>query len=396
MPFDNPSPLSPRESIAPRVGARRKPTWSRKNPYRARVVANTVLSGPGSAKEVRHVALSLGDSGIEYQPGDSIGIWPVNDADLVDRIIRRLGVPGDTVITGRRGSRTLHDALTHGFEICSASEHLLRHVAARTGDGELNRVVSDDRAARDAWLRGRDVLDVLEIDPTMVITPDELLAELTPLRHRQYSISSSPLVHGPTVHLTMTTVRHRRPDRRRGGACSAFIADRRPAGTEVDIFLSANKAFRLPPDDTKAIMIGPGTGIAPFRAFLHERAARGATGGNWLFSGDRHREHDHIYADELERFVTDGALDRLDLAFSRDQPHKVYVQDRMRERGAELYAWLSEGAHIYVCGDATRMAGDVDAAMRDIIARHADLSSEAAGEVVEQLRRSKRYVRDVY
>ena len=399
MPLDSSSPPVLRESSSRHVPTRVRSKWSRKNPYRATVVANTVLSGPGSDKEVRHIVLSLGDSGIEYQPGDGINVWPVNDPDVVARIIDRLGVAPDTPVADRRTTRALCEALTHGYEVCTAPEDLLRLIACRTGNPELNSLVADDvvaRDARDTWLAGKDVLDLLEVDRSVVIAPEELIAQLRPLVHRQYSISSSPLVHGSTVHLTMATVRHDGADRRRGGTCSTFVADRRPAGTEVDVFVSANRAFRLPPDDIKAIMIGPGTGIAPFRAFLHERAARRASGGNWLFFGDRHREHDHIYADEIEGFVADGLLSRVDLAFSRDQEHKIYVQDRMREQGAALYAWLSEGAHIYVCGDATRMAPDVDTALLDIIAEHGGLSTTAAHGVVDELRRTKRYVRDVY
>ncbi|AZG44761.1 sulfite reductase subunit alpha [Gordonia insulae] len=391
-------PALPATPAKPSSGARRvRSTWTRKNPYPATVVANTLLSDPRSDKEVRHLEISLGDSGIEYQPGDGISISPVNDADLVGRIIERLGVSPDTLITDRKAERTLRDTLTHHVEISTPSKYLVDYIAQRSQDAELVHLTSTgDREALDAWLWGKDVLDLLDVDPALTVTPEELLAELRPLQHRVYSISSSPVAHAGTVHITMATVRYRSGDRQRGGVCSTFLADRRPEGTQVDMFISANKSFRLPADDTKIIMVGPGTGIAPFRSFLHERAARGARGGNWLFFGDRHRDHDHIYADEIDGFVTDGLLDRLDLAFSRDQEHKIYVQDRMREQGADLFAWLSQGAHVYVCGDATRMAHDVDVALHDIIAEHGGMSAESAQDYVDDLKRAKRYLRDVY
>lgn len=372
--------------------------WGRKNPYRATVLANTVLSGPASDKEVRHVVLSLGDSGITYRPGDGISIAPINDPALVSAIVERLGVDGDTEITERAGTTTLTDALTNRFEIATPSKYLIDYIAQRSQDPELTHLcATGDREALDAWLWGKDVLDLLNVDASLPITPDELLAELRPLRPRVYSISSSPLAHAGTVHITMATVRYRSGDRMRGGVCSTFLADRCAAGTEVDVFVSANNAFRLPDDDaTDVIMIGPGTGIAPFRSFLHERATRGATGRNWLFFGDRHRSSDLSYADELDRLSDDGVLTRLDLAFSRDQAGKVYVQDRMREAGAELLAWLDAGAHLYVCGDAARMARDVDAALHDVVAEHGGRDPAAAQDYVNALKKSKRYVRDVY
>ncbi|GAA3688144.1 sulfite reductase subunit alpha [Gordonia hankookensis] len=394
-PESSPEPATSPDQAS---GARRaKPKWTRKNPYPATIVANSLLSAPESDKEVRHLVISLGDSGIAYQPGDGISISPVNDAQLVERIIERLGVSPDVMITDRRTERTLRDTLTHHVEISTPSKYLVDYIAQRSQDAELTHLTSTgDREALDAWLWGKDVLDLLDVDPALTITPEELLAELRPLQHRVYSISSSPVAHAGTVHITMATVRYRSGERQRGGVCSTYLADRRPEGTQVEVFISANKSFRLPADDTKIIMIGPGTGIAPFRSFLHERAARGARGGNWLFFGDRHRDHDHIYAEEIDGFVTDGLLDRLDLAFSRDQEHKIYVQDRMREQGADLFAWLSDGAHLYVCGDATRMAHDVDTALHDIIAEHGGMSAEAAQDHVDDLKRAKRYLRDVY
>ncbi|WHU45268.1 sulfite reductase subunit alpha [Gordonia sp. L191] len=382
---------------APATTSRTPAKWGRKNPYPATIVANTVLSGPGSGKEVRHLVISLGDSGITYEPGDGISIAPVNDPSLVERVIARLGATGEEQITDRRSTRTLRDALTRQYEIATPSKYLVDYIASRSQDPELLHLVSTgDKEALDAWLWGKDVLDLLEVDPSLTITPEELLAELRPLAHRVYSISSSPRAHQGTVHITMATVRYRSGERERGGVCSTFLADRRNDGDTVDVFITPNKSFRLPADDVATIMIGPGTGIAPFRAFLHERQARGCSGRNWLFFGDQHHATDYLYADEIDQFRADGVLTRVDLAFSRDQDRKVYVQDRMREQGAELFAWLESGAHLYVCGDATRMARDVEHALTEIIAEHGSRSADEAGDYLDQLKKAKRYLRDVY
>lgn len=387
------APASP----ARRTGKAVRSPWNRRNPYPATVVTNELLSGPGSAKEVRHLELDLGDSGINYEPGDGIGIAPANDPELVDLLLNRLGAAGDEIIADRKATYTLREALTSRYEISAPSKYLVRAVADRTGHPELSRLLdAGDPQALDAWLHGLDVLDLLDLDPTFAPTPEELLEELSPLAHREYSISSSPRVHGDTVHITMATVRYTVADRDRGGVCSTHLADRCAPGDTVPVFVSPNKKFRLPADDVAAVMIGPGTGIAPFRAFLHERAATGATGSNWLFFGDQHRAHDHLYAEELDRLVAGGVLDRLDLAFSRDQEHKVYVQDRMREHGAELFAWLEAGAHLYVCGDAATMADDVDAALHEIVAEHGGLDADQAAGYVDGLRSENRYLRDVY
>lgn len=398
-PATQPSVPAAAETVAPAPATRpRTPAkWGRKNPYPATIVANTVLSGPGSDKEVRHLVISLGDSGITYEPGDGISIAPVNDAALVERVISRLGATGDEPITDRKSTRTLRDALTRQYEIATPSKYLVDYIASRSQDPELLHLVSTgDKEALDAWLWGKDVLDLLEVDPSLTITPEELLAELRPLAHRVYSISSSPRAHQGTVHITMATVRYRSGERERGGVCSTFLADRRHDGDTVDVFITPNKSFRLPADDAATIMIGPGTGIAPFRAFLHERQARGCSGRNWLFFGDRHHATDYLYADEIDQFRADGVLTRVDLAFSRDQDRKVYVQDRMREQGAELFAWLESGAHLYVCGDATRMARDVETTLTEIIAEHGSRSADQAGDYLDQLKKDKRYLRDVY
>ena len=373
------------------------PKWGRKNPYPATILANSILSGPTSAKEVRHVVISLGDSGIEYAPGDGISIVPVNDDALVDRLLARIGATGDEMVTDRKSECTLREALTHRYEISTPSKYLVDYVADRTGDAELTHLsATGDPEALEAWLWGKDVLDVLDVDPDLTVTPEELIAELRPLTPRVYSISSSQAAHNGTVHITMAAVRYASGNRERGGVCSTYLADRRPEGEQVQVFITPNKAFRLPDDDAPVIMVGPGTGIAPFRSFLHERAVRRAAGENWLFFGDQHRDSDFLYQAELEQFQSEGLLTRLDLAFSRDQEHKVYVQDRMREHGEQLYRWLERGAHLYVCGDASRMAHDVDVALQEIVAKQGGMDSEKAGLYVEGLKKDKRYLRDVY
>ncbi len=378
-------------ALAPQPGRVRSP-WNRKTPYPSRLVANRVLSGADSAKEIRHVELDLGDSGIAYQAGDALSVVPVNDERLVELLLERLHLAPDTPV----GDATLADRLRRDWEISAPSKELVSVLAARAPRGELGQLVArDERAVLESWLWGKDVADLLAGEPEVRLTAAECESVFRPLQHRAYSISSSPLHSPDRIHLTVAAVRHGGP-RVHHGVCSTFLADRAGDG-EVGIFLQPNGSFRLPDDDdAPVVMIGPGTGIAPFRGFLQERAAKGASGRNWLFFGDQHRSSDFIYADELDGFASSGVLTRLDLAFSRDQAEKVYVQTRMREQGAELYGWLEEGGHVYVCGDASRMAKDVDLALHEIVASGRGLGDEDAAEYIAGLRREKRYVRDVY
>ncbi len=385
------SPAAP----APAAPARPKSRWTRKNPYPATLTTNRVLSGAGSAKEIRHYEFALGESGIEYEAGDALNVVPLNDPALVQALLDRLQLDGSVVPAGF-GS-TLTHLLTYDFEITAPSVDLLEEIEKRTRNEELTYVLRHgDKAALDEWLWGRDILDVLLLEPAPELSAEEFLSLLRPLQHRAYSISSSPNACDGSVHLTVASVRYGDDDRERHGVCSTYLADRVGDGT-VGIFVTKNKAFRVPSDDTAPmIMVGPGTGIAPFRGFLQERRARGATGKNWLFFGDQRRDCDYIYENELAEFTASGVLTRLDLAFSRDQAEKIYVQTRMTEHGAELFAWLEEGGHFYICGDASRMAKDVDAALHAIVAEHGGMSPEQAAEYVTALKREKRYVRDVY
>ncbi|MFZ2509605.1 MAG: FAD-binding protein [Gordonia sp. (in: high G+C Gram-positive bacteria)] len=379
----------------------KKPRWSRRNPFSAKVVANNLLTSPESDKEVRHLVLDIGESGLEYLPGDAVSVLPSNDPDLVAAIIARLGVPGETEITDRKGVQSLTNALTHGFEITSVSQYLLNHLATTLDNAVAADLLAADRAELDTWSRGRDVLDLLNLEPDWSPTPEALLAELRPLAARTYSISSAPHVHTDTLHLTPATVRHRATDawgdgRDRGGAASAYLADRVQPGDLVGIYLTPNKSFRLPEPDTDIIMIGPGTGIAPFRGFLHHRSTESGSGRNWLFHGARHRDHDFLYREEISAMHTEGVLDRLDVAFSREQEEKVYVQHLMDGHGADIYHWLRDGAVLYVCGDADEMARSVDEALVAILTEHGPHDEVSARARIAELRAEGRYLRDVY
>ncbi|WP_082398830.1 MULTISPECIES: diflavin oxidoreductase [unclassified Pseudonocardia] len=367
-----------------------KSTWDRRNPFAAVLAHSVRLSGPGSDKEIRHHELALADSGITYAAGDALNVLPANDPELVEALIEHLGHDRDTAA----GDRPLHEALTHAHEIVTPSKDLLAVLAERTADDEM-RAALGDRGTRDAYLWGRDLLELLR-RARLRLEVEEFLGLLRPLQHRAYSISSSPLVSPDRIHLTVASVRYSCGDRATGGVCSTHLADRLTTGDTTGVFLQPNTTFRPPADDVDMIMVGPGTGIAPFRAFLQEREARGATGRNWLLFGDRHREHDFLYETELTEWAGSGLLTHLDLAFSRDQAEKVYVQTRMREHGARLHAWLAQGAHLYVCGDATRMARDVDAALHAAVAEHGGTDADGAAAFVADLKREKRYLRDVY
>jgi sulfite reductase (NADPH) flavoprotein alpha-component len=378
------TPRTPPPSAVARSG------WTRKNPFTAEVVTNRLLSGEGSDKEIRHFEFALADSGIEYEAGDALAVIPENSPALVDAIAEHFRVSTDTEVDGV----SLGELLGQRYEISAPSKDLLGEIESRADNEELSHVLRGGvRETLERWLYGKDVLDVLRIAGDDLGIED-FLGLLKPLAHRAYSISSSPLAHSDQIHLTVAAVRYQANGRDRGGVCSTFLADR---GGTAKIFLQPNKSFRVPSDDdVPMIMVGPGTGVAPFRAFLQERALRGATGRNWLFFGDQHRAHDFAYAEEISGWQQSGVLNRLELAFSRDQAEKVYVQTRMLEHGAELFAWLEEGGHFYVCGDALRMAKDVDKALHLVVAEHGGLDELAAIDYVNSLKREKRYVRDVY
>jgi sulfite reductase (NADPH) flavoprotein alpha-component len=382
----------------PKVSEAAEVGWSRKNPFPARLRVARPLNGPGSGKDTRHVEILLGDSGLSYEAGDALGVMPQNCPALVEELLATLGMTGDeSVETG--GVSSLHEGLLRQWVVTQPTPGFVKLVAERAPGSELAALLDPVRKSDlDAWLHGRDLVDVLRAAPGVRLTVAELIQQLRPLQPRLYSISSSPKAHPGEVHLTVGTVRYEAHGRPRKGVTSCWLADRVvPGETPVPVFVHVSRNFRPPTDPTRPmILVGPGTGIAPFRAFLEERRAIGAKGRNWLFFGDQRRSTDFLYADELEPMHRDGFLTRLDLAFSRDQAGKVYVQDRMRESGAELWRWMEEGAHFYVCGDARRMAKDVDAALREIVGTHGGRSAEAVEAYVTELKSAGRYQRDVY
>jgi sulfite reductase (NADPH) flavoprotein alpha-component len=373
--------------------------WSKKNPFPARLLANRLLNSEGSGKEVRHYEISLAGSGLSYEVGDALGVVPANCNALVGDILAALGCDGEEAVKTSEGQETsLRMALTQQYDITRPSSELLKAAAERgAAGGELAALL--DPARKDdlkKWLWGREIIDVIS-GLAQPFTAAELTPLLKKLQPRLYSISSSPKAHPDEVHLTVAAVRYDGYGRGRKGVCSTFLADRCTDSTPVPVFVQVSHGFRLPANgDVPVIMCGPGTGIAPFRAFLEERLATGAKGRNWLFFGDQKRSTDFLYQEQLEGWVADGHLARLDLAFSRDQAEKIYVQNRMLENAAELWSWLESGAHFYVCGDASRMAKDVDAALHQVAETAGGLSKEAAAEYIQKLKSEKRYQRDVY
>lgn len=373
--------------------------YSRANPFPARLKTNRRLNGAGSQKDTRHFEIVLGDSGLNYEAGDALGVVPTNCPALVEELLAMLGFSGDERVEAGGRPVGIHHLLTTGLVITAPSPALVKEAATRSGNADLLALLDPARKGDfDRWLYGRDVVDVLRACPGAGFTPSELAAQLRKLQPRLYSISSSPKAHPGEVHLTVAAVRYDAHGRPRKGVCSCWLADRVVLNeTPVPVFVQKSHGFRLPADPARpVIMVGPGTGIAPFRAFLEERRAIGASGENWLLFGDQQRACDFLYEDELTSWASDGLLTRLDLAFSRDQPEKIYVQHRMEQGAAELWRWLEDGAHFYVCGDAKRMAKDVDAALHAIIEKAGGKTPDQAAEYVANLKSAKRYQRDVY
>jgi sulfite reductase (NADPH) flavoprotein alpha-component len=375
-----------------------KSQYNRKNPFPAKLLVNRLLTTADSSKETRHYEISIAGSGLSYEAGDAMCVVPNNCPELVAEILKVLGCTGSEEEPVSGELLPLSEALRSQFEIKLPSKELVEEIAKRSGDQELNGLLqAGDKDQLSAYLWGRDILDLLLQFPAVEFSAAEFLRLLKPLQHRAYSISSSSKPNPDEVHLTVASVRYDAHGRHHKGVCSTYLADLVDADSDVRIFFTPNNSFRVPADDSlPMIMVGPGTGIAPFRAFLQERQARNAAGKNWLFFGDRNAETDFIYRDEIEAMQTSGVLTRLDLAFSRDQAEKIYVQDRMLQNGAELFAWLQQGGYFFVCGDAYRMAKDVDLALLEVIRIHGNLSMTDATDYVNQLKKDKRYVRDVY
>ncbi len=361
--------------------------YSKKNPFPAPVLTVRNLNAPGSAKEVNHVEFSLAGSGLAYEAGDALGVIPHNCPALVADVLAALGCDGEEPVPAPDGTTTnLRHALTAHYDLSKPAPALL----------ELCTLVPAGAPGTPAALAPHHVIDALLASHAKP-SPTAFIAALKKVQPRLYSISSSPKAHAGQVHLTVGAVRYEKNSRARKGVCSTFLAERALAHGTAGVFVHSNNAFRPPASgDTPMIMVGPGTGIAPFRAFLHERAATGAKGKNWLLFGDQRAATDFLYREELTALQQSGLLTRLDLAFSRDQAEKIYVQQRMTEAAAELWSWLEAGAHFYVCGDATRMAKDVDAALHQVVETAGKKSPAEAAAYVQSLKTVKRYQRDVY
>jgi len=371
--------------------------FSKGNPFPAPLLKNICLSKPGSSKEVRHYELSLEGSGLSYEAGDALGVVPLNCPEAVRDLLAALRCTGEESVSINETTLSLREAFTRHLDITKPSHELLAAIAQRAAASELPPLFGSERAADlKQWLWGRSIIDLLLLLPKP-FSAGEFVKFLRKLAPRLYSISSSPKAHPGEVHLTVSAVRYQTHGRTRKGVASTFLADRVGDDDRVNVFVHSAHGFKPPANyDAPTIMVGPGTGIAPFRAFLEERQAGGARGKNWLFFGDQKRSADFLYEEQLIAWHKEGHLTRLDLAFSRDQQEKVYVQHRMLECAAELWSWLQDGAHFYVCGDASRMAKDVDAALHAVAQRAGGLPSDAADEFVRTLRDEKRYQRDVY
>ncbi|ANF57749.1 assimilatory sulfite reductase (NADPH) flavoprotein subunit [Halotalea alkalilenta] len=369
--------------------------YSRKNPFEAEVLESIQLNGRGSLKETHHIELSLEGSGLSYQPGDALGIVPQNDPSYVDEMLDTLAMDAEHDLGE---GRLLRDALLKELEVTTLTRPFVKHWAELSEASELKRLLAED--AKDElrdWLYGRQLIDIVRDYPVTGIDAPTFVSALRKLPPRLYSIASSLDANPDEVHLTVGIVRYEAYGRARGGVTSTWLSDRVQPGDTVPIYIDHNKNFKLPESgDTPIIMVGPGTGIAPFRSFMQQREEDGAKGDNWLFFGDQHFESDFLYQAEWLNMRAKGLLTRLDVAFSRDQAEKIYVQDRMREKGRELYEWLENGAHFYVCGDGERMAVDVHNTLIEIAKTHGGRDEESATAWLRELQQAKRYQRDVY
>lgn len=373
--------------------------YGKKHPFPAEVLEVVHLNGKGSAKETLHLELSLAGSGLEYEPGDALAVVPVNAPDVVQAVLDAAKLGGSEQVDVKGvGVKPLAEALREDFDITALSRNVLTKLSEVSDFPKLKELLAEDAKERlKSYVNGREIIDALHDFAPNGLSAESLTGVFRKLPPRLYSIASSPLSHPDQVHLTVAAVRYETHGRSRKGVCSTYLADLVTPGDSAEVFVQPNKNFRLPADGSvPIIMVGPGTGIAPFRAFVEHRAALGNSGKNWLFMGDQHYLYDFLYQLEWQEHVKNGALTRLDVAFSRDQPEKIYVQHRMRERAKDLYAWLEEGAHFYVCGDATRMAADVHEALVSIVETQGGKSREAAESYLEDLKKLKRYQRDVY
>ena len=373
--------------------------YSKKNYFPAEVLENVLLNGEGTAKETIHVELSLEGSGLDYEAGDALAVVPLNAEDVVSDILKQTGFSESEEVEIKGGEKvSFGAALRSRLDITALSRAIVKKYLALAANVDLESLLSDEKKAEFVrWIWGRQVIDLLQEHPVAGLTAQQFVSILRKMPPRLYSIASSPKAHPGEVHLTVAAVRYHGYGKERKGVASTFLTDEALVGDQVQVYVHSNKNFRLPvSDDTPIIMVGPGTGVAPFRAFIEERGERGAKGESWLFFGDQKYNFDFLYQLEWQDHLKSGALSKLDVAFSRDQPEKVYVQDVMKKSAGEIYSWLDKGAHFYVCGDANRMAKDVHETLIGIVAEHGKLPLDEATAYVDQLKKDKRYQRDVY
>ena len=387
-------------ATAPTAAAAGAPRYTRANPFPARLVVNRRLSGPESEKDTRHFEVDLTGWGLSFEVGDSLAVYPTNDPELVNEMIHTLGATGDEQVPRPRGEpTTFREALLRDYSITQPTPKFLRAIAERASTAPtLKYLLAPDRKHDlETYLWGIEIIDFLLEHPSARFAPEQFVTLLTKLQPRLYSVASSLKAYPDQVHFIVDLVQYESHGRVRKGVCSSFLAERAD-DVPVPVFPTAAKHFHLPEDpNIPIIMVGPGTGIAPFRAYLQERQVTGARGKNWLFFGAQHESCDFAYGDEFMALVDDGLLTRFDCAWSRDQAQKVYVQHKMTENAAEIWKWIdAEGAHFFVCGDARRMAKDVDATLRKIVQENGGKSIEEANDYVEKLKNAKRYKRDVY
>jgi sulfite reductase (NADPH) flavoprotein alpha-component len=373
--------------------------WTRQNPFPGKLLVNRRLSSADSEKDTRHFEVDLTGWSLSFEPGDSVAVYPTNDPTLVDAIIHALGAKGDEPVTAAKIQRPLREALLRDFSITQPTPRFLKAIVERASAAPmLKELLHPDRKHDlENYLWGAEVIDFILDHPSAKFTPLEFVSLLTKLQPRLYSVASSLKVFPDSVHLIVDVVQYESRGRVRKGVCSTFLAERAEK-VPVPVYPASAKHFHMPEDpNTPLIMIGPGTGIAPFRAFLQERQARGAKGKNWLFFGAQREKCDYAYKEDWEKFSRDGLLTKLDCAWSRDQAHKIYVQNKLLENASEIWKWIdNDGAQFFVCGDARRMAKDVDAALRKIVQEQGGKSVDEANAYVEKLKTDKRYKRDVY
>jgi sulfite reductase (NADPH) flavoprotein alpha-component len=394
---DATAPAGRSAAIAATIPAPARAAPDRRNPFAATVIDNFALTGRGASKETRHLELRLDGSGMTFEPGDALGILPRNDPTLVEALLRALSLSETTQVAVKDRVMTAGEALSSFYEITAATPRFIGHWAKLSGAAKLEALQLDLAAEeRAAFLRRHHVIDIVRQFPASGIGAETLLAGLRPLQPRLYSVASSLSLAPDEVHLAVSVVRYDLHDEMRTGVASGQLAERAEPDTTLPVYVQANPHFRLPAGDAPIIMIGAGTGIAPYRACLQDREARGTTGRSWLFFGERNFHTDFLYQTEWQGWLKDGTLGRLNVAFSRDQSEKIYVQHRLREHGRDVYAWLEEGAHLYLCGDGARLAPDVHAALVDIVQRERACDREEAQAYLDTLRRDHRYQTDVY